>query len=473
MLTLGTFNPNGIVSGNTNWTFLDITTATLYGQMSFPMGNNWKIIKQPYYIDFTPSPVPSGGGNLNPKGDWDASLNSPTLVSSVGTLGDIYRVSVGGSTLLDGNNVWAVNDDVLFANGIWNRIVGGITTYTLTVGLSTIAAGVNGRVLYDNAGILGELVAGDLTESVSDVLNITGNGALLKDAAIEVQKADATHDGYLSDTDYNYFAAKIDPVLTKKADLLTFAAGMNIRLPVGQDNYQLAPDSTLVRGVRWQNPTPRTQTVLGAGAVTATFNLATNNEMHIPELSGTLTLANPSGTPFDGQQLRILIKACASVQTIIYAGGKWAQLGTTLLNATVPNFDTDIYALYNLNDDKYYIVGVVFTPNQFTATIAPRVTSGSIIPDFQADDGVSAYNMSNMVISNWTGTPFQDCKKYITIRDTGSTATIIYGNKYRVQPGSSVAFLPPTTVAGKLRIYFCSWNDLDNMIDVYAINNEA
>ena len=37
-------------------------------------------------------------GALNYKGTWDASTNNPTLVSSVGTKGDYYVVSVAGST---------------------------------------------------------------------------------------------------------------------------------------------------------------------------------------------------------------------------------------------------------------------------------------------------------------------------------------------------------------------------------------
>ena len=46
----------------------------------------------------------SGGGvgAVTYKGTWDASTNTPTLVSSTGTQGDYYVVSVAGTTNLNG-----------------------------------------------------------------------------------------------------------------------------------------------------------------------------------------------------------------------------------------------------------------------------------------------------------------------------------------------------------------------------------
>lgn len=61
-------------------------------------------------------------GGLNPLGSWDASTNTPTLTSGVGTAGDFYVVSVAGSTELDGISTWNIGDQVLFGNDVWNRI---------------------------------------------------------------------------------------------------------------------------------------------------------------------------------------------------------------------------------------------------------------------------------------------------------------------------------------------------------------
>lgn len=59
---------------------------------------------------------------LNYKGSWDASANSPTLASSVGTKGDIYIVSVAGSTNLNGITDWQVSDWAVFNGSVWQKV---------------------------------------------------------------------------------------------------------------------------------------------------------------------------------------------------------------------------------------------------------------------------------------------------------------------------------------------------------------
>lgn len=58
------------------------------------------------------------------QGTWDANANTPTLVSSTGTDGDFYYVSVAGTTTLDGISNWSIGDQVIFSSttGTWLRI---------------------------------------------------------------------------------------------------------------------------------------------------------------------------------------------------------------------------------------------------------------------------------------------------------------------------------------------------------------
>ena len=69
-----------------------------------------------------------GGGNsggtsgLTYKGTWNASTNTPTLTSSVGTNGDYYVVSVAGSTNLNGISDWQPGDWVIFNGTVWQKI---------------------------------------------------------------------------------------------------------------------------------------------------------------------------------------------------------------------------------------------------------------------------------------------------------------------------------------------------------------
>ena len=70
-------------------------------------------------------------GVLQFEGTWNASTNSPSLSSGVGTSGDYYIVSVAGSTNLDGITDWAIGDWAVFANTTWTKIdnsqVGNVT----------------------------------------------------------------------------------------------------------------------------------------------------------------------------------------------------------------------------------------------------------------------------------------------------------------------------------------------------------
>lgn len=65
-----------------------------------------------------------GGGTsgLNYKGTWNASTNTPTLTSSIGTNGDYYIVSVAGTTDLNGITDWQPGDWVIFNGAVWQKI---------------------------------------------------------------------------------------------------------------------------------------------------------------------------------------------------------------------------------------------------------------------------------------------------------------------------------------------------------------
>ena len=89
-------------------------------------------------------------GDLNYQGTWNASTNTPTLVSSVGTKGYYYVVSVAGSTNLNGITDWQVGDWAVYNGSIWQKIdntdaVTSVNGYTGTVVLTTtdVAEGTN------------------------------------------------------------------------------------------------------------------------------------------------------------------------------------------------------------------------------------------------------------------------------------------------------------------------------------------
>jgi len=64
----------------------------------------------------------SVAGGLSYQGTWNASTNTPTLASGVGTNGYYYVVATAGSTNLDGITDWQIGDWLLFNGTAWQKI---------------------------------------------------------------------------------------------------------------------------------------------------------------------------------------------------------------------------------------------------------------------------------------------------------------------------------------------------------------
>ena len=61
-------------------------------------------------------------GALSYQGTWNATTNTPTLTSSVGTKGYYYVVSVAGTTNLNGITDWKVGDWAVYNGTAWQKI---------------------------------------------------------------------------------------------------------------------------------------------------------------------------------------------------------------------------------------------------------------------------------------------------------------------------------------------------------------
>ena len=100
--------------------------------------------------------VAGGGGTagaISYQGTWDASTNTPTLTSSVGTKGDYYVVSVAGNTNLNGITDWQIGDWAVFNGSVWQKIdntdaVTSVNGYTGTVVLTANDVGATPKTTY-------------------------------------------------------------------------------------------------------------------------------------------------------------------------------------------------------------------------------------------------------------------------------------------------------------------------------------
>jgi hypothetical protein len=109
------------------------------------------------------SQITALSGFVNYKGTWNASTNTPTLVSSVGTKGDYYVVSVTGSTNLNGITTWTQGDWAIFNGTAWEKVD--------NTDLVTSVAGRTGAITLTTADVSG--LGTIATQSASNV-SITG-----------------------------------------------------------------------------------------------------------------------------------------------------------------------------------------------------------------------------------------------------------------------------------------------------------
>lgn len=96
-------------------------------------------------------------GAMNYQGGWNATTNTPTLASGVGTKGYYYVVTVAGTTNLDGHNVWTIGDIAVFNGTTWDIIQGGITSTEIITALGYTPENVS------NKSTDGTLAANSLT----------------------------------------------------------------------------------------------------------------------------------------------------------------------------------------------------------------------------------------------------------------------------------------------------------------------
>lgn len=153
--------------------------------------------------------IDSFSGSASYQGTWNASTNTPTITSGVGTDGYYYIVSVAGTTTVDGISSWAVGDWIIFNGTTWEKIsynvvtsvntkTGAVTLYTDDI--SEDASPIN--LWYTNAR-----VAAYLNGAISTVLtsNLTADRALVSNASgkVVVSAITSTELSYLDNVTSN------------------------------------------------------------------------------------------------------------------------------------------------------------------------------------------------------------------------------------------------------------------------------
>ena len=104
------------------------------------------------------------GGSIY-KGTWNASTNTPTLASGVGTSGNYYIVSVAGTTNLDGITDWNVGDWAIYQGTTWQKVdntdaVVSVNGFTGAISLTTSNISEGTNLYYTNTRARASVSAG-------------------------------------------------------------------------------------------------------------------------------------------------------------------------------------------------------------------------------------------------------------------------------------------------------------------------
>ena len=102
-------------------------------------------------------------GGLDYQGTWNATTNTPTLASGVGTNGFYYVTATAGSTDLDGITDWQIGDWAIYNGTAWQKID--------QTNLVTSVAGRTGAVTLSNTDISG---LGTMSTQAASSVSITG-----------------------------------------------------------------------------------------------------------------------------------------------------------------------------------------------------------------------------------------------------------------------------------------------------------
>jgi hypothetical protein len=202
-------------------------------------------------------------GGLSYQGSWNASTNTPTLTSSVGTNGYYYIVSVAGSTNLNGITDWQVGDWAIFNGSTWQKI-----------DQTNLVSSVNGQV-----GVV-SIAYADLAGAIPTWnQNTTGTAAGLSTTL-------AIGSGGTGQTSASAAFNALSPITTTGDLILGNGTNSATRLAIGANGYLLSSNGTTAS---WQPAPAGGVTTFSAGTTGFTPNTASTGAI---TLAGTLAVAN-------------------------------------------------------------------------------------------------------------------------------------------------------------------------------------
>ena len=272
------------------------------------------------------------------KGTWNASTNTPTLVSSVGNQGDYYVVSVSGNTNLNGITDWVSGDWAIFNGTVWEKVDN--TEAVISVN------GQTGIVVLDAANVG---AAANTVEIIAGV-GLDGGGNLTANVTLDLANTAVVPDTYGGGSNAAQITVDAQGRITAAANVaIPQGTVTNVATGIGLTGGPITStgtidlaNTTVTVGTYGDKVNVAAITVDAQGRLTGASNVAIELSQAVrvvtiadgtsitvdsdttdiayqanTQAAGNLDINAPTGTPVNGQKFMIKLKS-TNQQTFVF-----------------------------------------------------------------------------------------------------------------------------------------------------------
>jgi hypothetical protein len=369
-------------------------------------------------------------GALSYQGTWNASTNTPTLTSSVGTKGYYYVVAVAGSTNLNGITDWQVGDWAVYNGSAWQKVdntdaVTSVNGYTGTVVLTqTDISGTvpTSRTITAGTGLSG---GGDLSANRTLAIANTGVTANTYGSASSVPVVAVNAQGQITSATNTTIAitntqvSGLGTMSTQNANAVAITGGTIDGTTIGGTTPAVITGSTINANTKVVSPDYYAQSVLGgnlrtsggtslvnwdgggSGNVTINGGLLANpankNVSLAPTGTGTATINPATAGTMDNMVIGATTPKAITGTTVTATtfSGSGASL-TSIPNSALVN------SAITINGTSTSLGGSISvgTVTSVTGT-SPVVSSGGATPDISMAAATGSVN-GYLTSTDWT-----------------------------------------------------------------------